>query len=113
MLNRNDKDEGIRRVFGNRLGKVTNGRCSGVEKNVTGHARLSGNTSRDEDDLGTRKGMGNLLLGVPIDFASGVDVADVGGDTRSTSDIIKAQGRDERVCFKEKGERLADTAYIE
>ncbi len=90
MLTGDDKDVSIRRVFGDGFGKVSNDGSIGVEKIITRHTRLSGDTSRDKDDLGSHKSMGNLLLGIPIDFASSVDVTNVGGDTRSTTDIVKA-----------------------
>lgn len=44
------------------------------------------------------------------DLTGRVDVADIGGDTRSTTDIIKAQRGDQRVSLEEKGERLSDTS---
>ena len=44
------------------------------------------------------------------DFTRGVNVADIGGDTRSATDIVKAQRSDEGVALEEEGERLSDTS---
>jgi hypothetical protein len=50
---------------------------------ITGHARLAGNTGRDEDDLGVGKSIleagGSRIIA--SDGAVGVDVAEISGNT--------------------------------
>lgn len=41
--------------------------------------------------------------------ALGVDVANVGGDTRATLNVVQSELRDTRVELQEEGEGLADT----
>ena len=50
---------------------------------ISGHSRLSGYTSGDQDDLGTSEGLfeARRFWGVALDIALGVDVTDVGSDT--------------------------------
>ena len=50
---------------------------------VTGHAGLTGNTGRDEDDLGALEGIGKAALSrlVALNGAVSVDVADISSDT--------------------------------
>lgn len=43
-----------------------------------------------------------------LDLRSGVDVANVGGNTRHSGDIIESEGGDERIQLHKKRERLAD-----
>jgi hypothetical protein len=42
-------------------------------------------------------------------IALGVDVADISGDTRTASDVVKGELGDARVELEEEGERLTDT----
>lgn len=43
-------------------------------------------------------------------LTGGIDVTDICSDTRSTTNIVKAQGSDVRVQLKQEGERLANTS---
>jgi hypothetical protein len=43
-------------------------------------------------------------------LADDVDMGNISRDTRSTADIVEAEGRNEWVGLQEQGERLADTA---
>jgi hypothetical protein len=43
-------------------------------------------------------------------LAGGVNVADICGNTRGTTDIVQAERCDERVTFEEEGERLANSS---
>lgn len=47
---------------------------------------------------------------VGVDLRSGVDVADIGGDTGCAGDIVKGELGDKRVEFHEQSEGLADPA---
>jgi hypothetical protein len=42
-------------------------------------------------------------------IALGVDVSDISGDTRTTSDVVQGELGDARVELEEEGERLTDT----
>lgn len=43
-------------------------------------------------------------------LAGSVDVADISSNTRSTTDIVEAEGGDELVLLEEEGEGLSDTS---
>jgi len=57
---------------------------------IAGHSRLAGNTGRDENNLSAGKTLPkSLWCGlVTLDSALGIDVADISGDTRSSTDIV-------------------------
>lgn len=51
---------------------------------ITGHARLAGNTSGNEDNLSASKALlqtSGSVWAISLDCALGVDVANVGSDT--------------------------------
>ena len=62
-----------------------------VEQVVTGHARLSRNTGRDNDNLGTLKGLLKVLLSVTRAGAGRVDVSDISSHTRGKTDVVQAE----------------------
>lgn len=59
-----------------------------------------------EREGGGREGAGERER----DLRSGVDMADIGGDTRSCGNIVERKLRNERVKFHKKGEWLTDAA---
>lgn len=78
-----DQEVGLRSGLSGSLSKVTDDGGVGVEKIVTGHARLSGDTGGDQDNIGTlqcggKAGRGRL---VTLDSRFGVDVRNIGSDT--------------------------------
>jgi len=83
----------------------------GVEEVVTGHSRLAGNTSGDENNLGASQALLEVLVAlvVTLDGALGVDVANIGGDTGCATDIVESELGNSGVKLEEEGERLADT----
>lgn len=82
-----DEKIGLRAGFGAGLSKVTNDRGVGVEKIVTGHTGLAGDTGGDQDDITTLEGVGQARSSgfITLDSALGVDVRDIGGDTYKTT----------------------------
>lgn len=78
-----DEGLGLGGRLGNGLGEVANDGGVGVEKIVTGHAGLAGDTSGDEHNLGILEAGGETLGGglVAGDGGLGVDVGDVSSDT--------------------------------
>ena len=104
-----DEHVSIGSVVGNGLSKRRDDGGVSVEQVVTGHARLAGYTSGDNDNLDALERGGKILLRVSGDFAGGVDMADIGSNTRSATDIVKAEGGDEGVRLEEKRQRLADS----
>ena len=78
-----DEELGLGGGLSSGLGEVTDDGSVGVEKVVTGHAGLAGDTSGDEDDLSTPEGGGEALGGglVSLDGGLGVDVGDISSDT--------------------------------
>ena len=47
----NDSDESLRADFSSSSGQISHNGGIDVEEIISGHARLAGNTSRDDDDL--------------------------------------------------------------
>ena len=95
-----DANVGFRAVLGACLGQVANNRGIGVEKifqskpnnnciiisdfhTISGHSWLSWNTSGNYDNLGTSETFSESrgCLIVALDFALGVDMADIGSNT--------------------------------
>ena len=64
----NDEDVCVGAVLGGGLCEVTNDGGVGVEKVVTGHARLAGDTGGDEDNLGALEARGDVGLLVALDL---------------------------------------------
>lgn len=106
-----------------------------ASRTITGHARLAGNTSGNEDDLSAGKGsldaaVGGvrLVAGDLLRFtislrpscieivacrtygALGVDVTDISGNAGGATDIEERELSDARVELEEEGQRLADSA---
>lgn len=79
----NDQDLGIGGSLSGGLSEVADDGGVGVEEVITGHTRLAGNTSGDEDDLGALKALleASSIGVVASDGAVGVDVAQISGDT--------------------------------
>lgn len=78
-----DKDQGLGGGLSGGLGEVADNGGVGVEEIITGHAGLAGNTSGNEDDLGSLEAVletGTLGL-VAGNSAVGVDVAQISSDT--------------------------------
>lgn len=78
-----DQDVGLGGSIGSSLGEVADDGGVGVEEVITGHAGLTGDTGRDEDDFGALQSITQTLGGgvVAIDGAVGVDVAQISSDT--------------------------------
>jgi hypothetical protein len=74
---------GLGGSLGSGLGEVADDGSVGVEQVITGHARLAGDTSGDENDLRVLEAVAETsgIGGVASDGAVGVDVAQVGSDT--------------------------------
>ncbi len=124
-----DEDVGIWSRFSRGLGEVTNDGGVSVEKVVAGHARLSGDTGRDEDNFcslqRSRQSAGCWVISG--DLALGIDVRDISGDawdvrrqrssflgqmfsrTWSPSNVVQGQLSDARIQLEEKGERLSNS----
>lgn len=56
-----DQDTSVGGVLGGGLGEVTDNGSVGVEEVITGHTRLPGDTSGDDDNLGTLEGRGKAV----------------------------------------------------
>lgn len=71
---------------------------------ITGHSRLPGDTSRDDNDLGSLESLSeSIVLSTETDcLGRGVDVRKVGSDTGSAADIVARDFRDERVLLGEE-----------
>lgn len=83
-----------------------------MERTVTGHAGLTGNTSRDEDNLRVLEGIVEARVRggvVASDGAVGVDVTEVSSDTRGTADVVEGELGNTGVELQEEGEGLANS----
>merc|ERR1711964_214639 len=106
-----DQDVCIWGRLGSGLCEITDNRGVGVEKIITGHSWLTGNTGWDKNDLSTLQGCcetawcwvisGNLALGV--------DVADISGNTWGETDIVKSEVCNTGVELQEKRQRLSNS----
>jgi hypothetical protein len=79
----NDEQAGFGGMLGAGFGQVADDGGIGVEEIITGHARLSGNTSGDQNDVGALQGIGEACGSriVARDSGLGVDMGDVGSNT--------------------------------
>lgn len=83
--------------------------CTYVEEVITGHTRLTGDTGGDDDNVGTLERLSETTIGGEIasDDGGGVDVREIGSDTRSIDAVVLCRGntRTERwsvtVCVEE------------
>jgi hypothetical protein len=98
------------------------------------HTGLPGDTSGDDNDLGTLEGGGEAVvekykhdqpsfrstsslqqphdsLGLLVSLGNGrgVDVADISSDTRGSPDVVQAETGDERVGLEQERQGLTDT----
>jgi hypothetical protein len=86
---------------------------------------LAGNASGDYDNLDPIKSLLEFVCRVTIDLVlrhsvgagrtrrgtlTSPGVADVGGDSGGATDVIQAQGSNERTSFEQERERLADSS---
>mmetsp|Transcript_14046 Transcript_14046/g.30414 ORF Transcript_14046/g.30414 Transcript_14046/m.30414 type:complete len:310 (-) Transcript_14046:238-1167(-) len=60
-----------------------------LEQIITGHARLPGNTSWNDDKISTPESISQVVLLVALDLSLGVDVADIGSNARSATNIVQ------------------------
>jgi len=99
----------MRAVFGNSSAERFDDAGIDVEEIITGHTGLSGDTSRDYNNIRSLQSFSPMLFTrIPTHLRSGVDVANIGGNTGGASDIVEGELRDERVELHEQSERLAD-----
>jgi hypothetical protein len=106
-----DEDVGLGAVLGAGLGQVADDGGVGVEQVVTGHAGLAGHAGGNEDNLGALEGGGKARGSglIALDGRLGVDVGDIGGNTRGQADIVEGELSDAGVQLEQQGEGLADT----
>ena len=66
---------------------------------------LTGNTSRDDDDVCAGECVLQAIIfgEVALDLGNGADVGEIGGDTWGVDDIVKGELVDERARLEEEG----------
>jgi hypothetical protein len=97
-------------LLGNSLGNTLNDVGVGVEQVITSHTGLSGDTSRDNNDIGTNQGLTDVLGTLDTgDLGNSVDVGQVSSDTGGVDNVEEGEGRNSRVELQEEGEGLTDT----
>eukprot|EP00128_Syssomonas_multiformis_P002965 Colp12_sorted_trinity150504_noHs@4722 len=105
-----DANKGLGAVLGASLSKGLDNGGVGVEEVITGHTRLAGNTSGDDDNIAASEGSRKLVsTNVASDLGRGVDVAKISGNTRGVHDIVEGEVGDIRVLLNEEGEGLTNT----
>jgi len=69
---------------------------------------LTGNASRDDNDVSARESLLHAIVGgkVALDLGDGGDVRKVGGHARSVDDIVEGELVDERASLEKEGQRL-------
>lgn len=72
-------------------------KCTYVEKVITRHTRLAGNTGRDDDNVGTLERLAQTAIGgeVASDDRGGVDVRKIGSDARRVDAVVRARRREQ------------------
>jgi hypothetical protein len=110
---RDDADERLGAGVGDGLGEGRADAGVDLEEVVTGHAGLAGNTSGDDDNVGTGKGLLGTVVGgeEALNGSGGVDVREVGSNTLGVDDIVERELSDRGVELEEERERLADTTW--
>lgn len=91
----------------------------GVEKIITGHARLAGNTGGDHNDVGTGKGLAEAIIGsrrpsalagkMAGGFGIGGDVAQIGSNSRSSNYVVTGELIDLWTELAKHGKGLANS----
>jgi len=106
-----DEEVGLGAVLGAGFSEITDNTSVGVEKIITGHTGLSGDTSRDNNDFRTLKGLLEtvILRSEASNLGVGVDVAQISSNTGRVDNIVQGEVSDSGVVLEEKGERLANT----
>jgi len=109
-----DTDNSVGGGLGAGSGELSDDGGVSVEKIVSGHAWLSWDTGRDENNISALDGFlhsGRVSTDKSGDSGFGVDVGKVGGDTGSDWVDIKASNvGDGVVALEEKGKRLSDSS---
>ena len=69
---------------------------------------LTGNTGRDDDNVGTGHGLLHAIVGwqVALDLCDRGDVGKVGGDTWGIDDIVEGKLVNEGAGLQQEGQRL-------
>lgn len=100
-----DQNEGLGGELGNALDEIPDNAGVDLEQVITGHARLPGNTSRDDNNIGASKSvLQAVILGqVTGDFSDGGDVREIGSDTGGVDDIVESKLIDKRACLQQEG----------
>ncbi|GAO46076.1 hypothetical protein G7K_0319-t1 [Saitoella complicata NRRL Y-17804] len=116
----NDQDLSLGAELSTGLGQIADDGSVGVEEVITSHSGLAGNTSGDNDDLGTGKGLleavvlgeeaGNLTVHVAVvDIAVDRNPCNVRSNSGSATDIVERKVGDLLVQAEKEGEGLTDT----
>lgn len=106
---RDDSDQGLGASLGTSCGQIAHNRRVGVEQIVTGHARLAGNSGRNDDDVGV--GQSLLQIFRPIvagDLRVGFNVRQIGGHSGRVDNIVQGQFRHQGALLQQEGQRLAN-----
>jgi hypothetical protein len=71
---------------------------------------LTGNASRDDNDVGAGEGLLHAIVGgeVALDLGDGGDVGEVGRDAGRVDDIVERELVDVRARLEQEGEGLAN-----
>jgi hypothetical protein len=90
----NDQDVGCGCGLRDVSGQVPNDGRICVEKIISGHARLPGNTGGNYNDFDAFQSGMQLVSLVAYDVTRSIDMANIGSNTRCTANIIETQSSD-------------------
>lgn len=81
-----------------------------LEEIISGHSRLTGNTSRDYDSVGALEGFcQGILANMPCYFRGSVDVRQICGHSGSIDDIVQSQVRDQIRLLQQERQGLTNS----
>uniref|UniRef100_A0A182FQJ8 Uncharacterized protein n=1 Tax=Anopheles albimanus TaxID=7167 RepID=A0A182FQJ8_ANOAL len=106
---RDDADEGFRARLGTTRSQIPHDRGVRVEQIVTGHARLAGYTSRNDNDIGALQGLLQILGTIVTGHLRlGLDVRQIRRDAGRVHDVVQRQFRNQRAVLEQQRQRLTD-----
>jgi len=99
---RDDKDVSLGRDTSDSSGEVSDDGSISIKEIITGHARLSRDTSRNDDNFDSLESLIQLVCGIAFDLAGGINMANISSNTRCATNIIQAQAGDELVLLEQQ-----------
>jgi len=105
-----DENEGVRGNLGSDLNQALHNASIDVEKVVTSHTRLAGDTSGDDNNVSVLERLLSAIIGreVASGLGAGGDVGEIGGNAGGVDNIVESKLVDVGREREEERERLAN-----